>query len=121
MLFMNVDDAALEPNANMKAYIHLGADGMPGEQLNSFLEFIKRDTTLQERLKTVADLDTVVAIANEAGFAISKDQMLKAQAEQHLGLSDEELQQIAGGGGCEGLTWADPNTYSPYSGLNYCT
>ena len=38
----------------------------------------------------------MVAIAKEAGFSISADDLTKAQSE----LSDEELEVMAGGGGC---------------------
>ena len=69
------------------------------EQLKAFLEKIKADTSLQEKLKAAADADAVTAIAKEAGFSISADDLKNAQSE----LSDEELEGVAGGTFC-GLT-----------------
>ena len=66
---------------------------MSEEQLKAFLEKVKDDTSLQEKLKAAADADAVTAIAKEAGFIISADDLTKAQSE----LSDEELEGVAGG------------------------
>ena len=68
---------------------------MSEEQLKAFLEKVKADTSLQEKLKAASDADAVVAIAKEAGFSISADDLKKAQSE----LSDEELEGVAGGAG----------------------
>jgi predicted ribosomally synthesized peptide with nif11-like leader len=67
---------------------------MSEEQLKAFLEKVKADTSLQEKLKAAADAEAVAAIAKEAGFSISADYLTKAQSE----LSDEELEGVAGGG-----------------------
>ena len=67
---------------------------MSEEQLKTFLEKVKGDTSLQEKLKAAANADTVVSIAKEAGFSISADYLKNAQSE----LSDEELEGVAGGG-----------------------
>ena len=67
---------------------------MSEEQLKAFLEKVKTDTNLQEKLKAAGDADAVVAIAKEAGFSISADDLKNAQSE----LSDEELEGVAGGG-----------------------
>jgi predicted ribosomally synthesized peptide with nif11-like leader len=67
---------------------------MSEEQLKAFLEKLKVDTSLQEKLKAAADTNAVVAIAKEAGFSISADDLKKAQSE----LSDEELEGATGGG-----------------------
>ena len=66
---------------------------MSEEQLKAFLEKIKGDTSLQEKLKAAVDADAVTAIAKEAGFSISADDLKNAQSE----LSDEELEGVAGG------------------------
>ena len=68
---------------------------MSEEQLKAFLEKVKGDTTLQEKLKAAADANTVAAIAKEAGFSISADDLTKAQSE----LSEEDLEGLAGGRG----------------------
>ncbi|EAU72735.1 Nif11-like leader peptide family natural product precursor [Synechococcus sp. RS9916] len=66
---------------------------MSEEQLKAFLEKVKADTTLQEKLKAAADSDAVLAIAKEAGFSISADDLKNAQSE----VSEEELEGVAGG------------------------
>ena len=66
---------------------------MSEEQLKAFLEKVKVDTSLQEKLKAAADNDAVTAIAKEAGFSVSADDLTMAQSE----LSDEELEGAAGG------------------------
>ena len=65
---------------------------MSEEQLKAFLEKVKGDTNLQEKLKAAANADAVVSIAKEAGFSISADDLKKAQE-----LSEEELEGVAGG------------------------
>ena len=66
---------------------------MSEEQLKAFLEKVKADTSLQEKLKAAADSDAVLAIAKEAGFSISADVLKSAQSE----ISEEELEGVAGG------------------------
>ena len=68
---------------------------MSEEQLKAFLEKVQVDTSLQEKLKAAVDADAVTAIAKEAGFSISADDLKKAQSE----ISEEELKGVAGGGG----------------------
>jgi len=71
---------------------------MSEEQLKAFLEKVKGDTSLQEKLKAAADAEAVAAIAKEAGFMISADDLTKAQSE----LSDQELEGMSGGKRCTG-------------------
>ena len=66
---------------------------MSEEQLKSFREKVQDDTSLQEKLKAASDADAVSAIAKEAGFSISADDLGKAESE----ISDEELEGVAGG------------------------
>ena len=67
---------------------------MSEEQLKAFLEAVKADAGLQEKLKAAKDVDAVVEIAKAAGFVISAEELKKAQAE----ISEEELEGVAGGG-----------------------
>ena len=60
---------------------------MSEEQLKSFLAKVQADTRLQEKLSVLTDADAVVAIAKDAGFGISVDDLENAKAE----LSEEEL------------------------------
>ena len=71
---------------------------MSEEQLKAFLSKVQDDTSLQERLKAAADADAVSAIAKEAGFSISADDLKKAHIElEWAELSDEELEGVTGG------------------------
>ena len=66
---------------------------MSEEQLKAFLEKVKVDSNLQEKLKA-ADNNAILDIAKEEGFNISADDLQKAQSTK---LSDEELEGVAGG------------------------
>ena len=68
---------------------------MSEEQLKAFLEAVKADAGLQEKLKAAGDADAVVTIAKAAGFIISADELKRAQAE----VSEEELEGVAGSNG----------------------
>jgi predicted ribosomally synthesized peptide with nif11-like leader len=69
---------------------------MSEEQLKDLLAMLKEDPGLREKLQGAGDLDTAVALAKEAGFAVSKADWLKYQAKQTLELSDKELEAVAG-------------------------
>ena len=92
-----IDGQATPPRAgfllNQCYNSSIGTYPMSEEQLKAFLEKVKADTSLQEKLKAAADSDAVLAIARDAGFSISADDLTKAQSE----LSDEELEGVAGG------------------------
>ena len=66
---------------------------MSEEQLKAFMEAVKADADLQNQFKAAGDTDAVLAIAKQAGFVISSDELQRAQAE----ISEEELEGIAGG------------------------
>jgi len=70
---------------------------MSEEQLAALLAKLKDDVGLQEKLKSAADLDAILAVAKDAGFDISKAAWLRYQAKQTIELSDEELEGISGG------------------------
>ena len=74
---------------------------MSEEQLKAFLEKVKADTSLQEKLKAAADTKAVAAIAKKAGFSISADDLTKAQSE----LSEEnwKVLRVATGLACSGF------------------
>ena len=71
---------------------------MSEEQLNAFLEKVKGDTSLQEKLKTAASPEAAIEIAKEAGFAITAEDIQSTQSAT-AELSDEELEAAAGGCG----------------------
>ena len=89
---------------------------MSEEQLKAFLEKVKGDTSLQEKLKASADADAVAAIAKEAGFSISADDLSSAGLKSELSekereLSEEELTGVAGGIGFQHHNDMTPGGY----------
>ena len=74
---------------------------MSEEQLNAFLEKVKSDAELQEKLTASADANAVVAIAKEAGFSITAEDIQSMPVKE---LSDEDLEGAAGGVGCQRST-----------------
>lgn len=66
---------------------------MSEEQLNAFLAAVNNDARLQEKLRAAGNADAVAALATAAGFAITADELKKAQSE----LSEAELEDVAGG------------------------
>ena len=59
------------------------------EQLKSFLEKVKGDSNLQEKLKAAKSPEDVVGIAKEHGHEFTADKFSQ--------LSEEELEGVAGG------------------------
>ena len=51
------------------------------EQLKVFWEAIQADTGLRQKLQGVTEPDAVAAIAKEAGFMITTEELERAQAE----------------------------------------
>ena len=70
---------------------------MSEEQLSALLAKVKEDALLREKLKGAADLGAAVTIAQEAGFDVSKADWVRYQSKHVLGLSDVELEGVAGG------------------------
>ena len=71
---------------------------MSEEQLKAFLEKVKADTNLQEKLKAAASDEAAIEIAKAAGFAITSEDIQSMQSES-VELSDQELEGAAGGTG----------------------
>ena len=77
---------------------------MSEEQLKAFLEAIQADAGLHQKLRGVTEPDAVAAIAKEAGFSISVQEILAGKLtdesltdEQLETLTDEQLETVAGG------------------------
>ena len=86
---------------------------MSEEQLNAFLEKVKGDISLQEKLNGTADADAVVEIAKAAGFAITAED-IQSMKSAPVKLSDEEMEDAAGGNAnpCNGrCTQCPPNSW----------
>ena len=82
---------------------------MSEEQLKAFLENVKADASLQEKLNGAEDTDAVVEIAKEAGFSITAED-IQAMQSATVELSDEELEGAAGGAGIvlpDVIVWDD--------------
>ena len=69
---------------------------MSEEQLKAFLEKVKADTSLQEKLKAAVSPEAAIEIAKAAGFSITAEDIQSMQSEP-VELSDEELEGAAGG------------------------
>ena len=80
---------------------------MSEEQLKAFLEKVKSDTELQEKLKAAASPEAGLKIAKEAGFSITSEDIQSMQSATGK-VSDEELEGAAGGGQDQCLR--DPGT-----------
>ena len=65
---------------------------MSEEQLKVFWEAIQADTGLRQKLQGVTEPDAVAAIAKEAGFMITTEELQRAQAE----ISEAGLDWILG-------------------------
>ena len=68
---------------------------MSEEQLKAFMEAVKADAGLQQKLNAAADADAVALIAKEMGFVISAEELQRAQAGSEV--SEEELEGVVGG------------------------
>jgi len=69
---------------------------MSEEQLAALLATIKEDAGLREKLQGAAGLDAAVALANEAGFDVSKADWLRYQAKQTWEWSEGEREGAVG-------------------------
>ena len=83
---------------------------MSEEQLKAFIDKVKTDTSLQEKLKTVPSPEAAIEIAKEAGFLITVEDIQSVQSEA-VELSDDELEGVSGGAGMAPVysqfTWCD--------------
>lgn len=77
---------------------------MAKEQLVSFLEFVQKDSTLQEKLTQSADATAFAAIAANAGFADVSPELVTdffefMNAQQNTLDQEDELSAVTGGVG----------------------
>ena len=68
---------------------------MSQEDLTQFLQAVQQDPSLQEKLR--AEGADPVAIAKETGFSSTKGELIRAHAAHVQTLSDEDLEDLAGG------------------------
>ena len=67
------------------------------QDLESFLATVDQNPDLQEQLSQL-DLQGVLKIAADKGFQLRAADLLRAQAEQILAMSDDELDLLVEGG-----------------------
>ena len=65
---------------------------MSKEQLKAFLEKVKGDTSLQDKLKAAQSPEQVVGIAKDHGHDFGTEHISE--------LSEEDLEVVSGGAGC---------------------
>jgi predicted ribosomally synthesized peptide with nif11-like leader len=71
---------------------------MSEDQIRAFLAAVEADIALQERLEAALDVDAVVAIAKEAGFVVSADELKQSWGwQEEESLSEVELELVAAG------------------------
>jgi predicted ribosomally synthesized peptide with nif11-like leader len=83
----------------MLSSMPIGQADMVSEQLKAFVLALEGDGPLRERVVGAADLDAVVEIGQDAGFAITKAEVENLQQMfEREDLSEEELAAVNGGG-----------------------
>lgn len=65
--------------------------------LGEFLTRAASDPALQAQIKGITNVETVAQIAREHGFEITADALSDFLAKAQQELSDQELEQVAGG------------------------
>ena len=70
---------------------------MSEEQLSALLAKLKDDKGLLQKIKAAPDLDTVLALAKEAGFELNREDLSKHEVIEILELSDQDLEALVGG------------------------
>ena len=72
---------------------------MSQENMIAFIAKVQSDSDLLAKMKAVTDADgaIAIAIAKSAGFEITAGDLIRQQARLASELSDEELENVAGG------------------------
>jgi predicted ribosomally synthesized peptide with nif11-like leader len=70
---------------------------MSSESLSAFLTRAATDPALQAQIKGITNAETVVQIASEHGFEINADELADFLAKAEQELSDQDLEEVAGG------------------------
>ena len=70
---------------------------MAVKDLQSFLAKVEQDPNLQEQLSQL-DLLGILKLAEQQGFQVRAADLLRAQAEQIMTMSDDELDLLVEGG-----------------------
>jgi predicted ribosomally synthesized peptide with nif11-like leader len=70
---------------------------MSDDQLRALLTKLEADAGLRDKLKGCADFGAAIAMAQDAGFDVTRADWLRHQAQNKIELSDEELEDVTGG------------------------
>jgi predicted ribosomally synthesized peptide with nif11-like leader len=70
---------------------------MSEEQLSAFLAKLQEDAGLREKLKNAVDIDAAVAIAREAGFDLTSENVMTCLNADTVELTNSSLEIISGG------------------------
>ena len=70
---------------------------MSQENMIAFIAKVQSDSDLLAKMKAVTDADGAIAIAKSAGFEVTAGDLIRQQARLASELSDEELENVAGG------------------------
>ena len=79
---------------------------MAEDQLTAFLEAVEADAVLQEKINGVTGVDALLAIAKEAGYVFTAEDVSVLKAEKEL--TDDEVADVSGGS----------HQYNPWSSAN---
>jgi len=71
---------------------------MTPEQIQSMIEAVKSKPELQSKLQTITSFEEAAAIAEEAGFTLSPEELKQSVENGSVELTDMELESVAGGG-----------------------
>ena len=70
---------------------------MPG--IEELMEALESDNALKDNLSKSSTPEEAVKVAKDAGYTISKDELLEAYKAKMASMSEEELDNVAGGKG----------------------
>lgn len=86
---------------------------MSSDTLNALLAAVRSEPSLKAQLMAATSIEEAIAIAQAAGLTVEPEDFLAARNIQMPGLSDDELEAIAGGssdkwiGSCDGSCNSD--------------
>lgn len=70
---------------------------MSQEALRNLMKECETNSELRDKVRTAADFDAFVKVASESGFEVSASDWVENQANMAIELSDDDLEQAAGG------------------------
>ena len=71
---------------------------MTEQQIQAMIEAVKSKPELQDKLKTITNFEEAAALAEEAGFNVSVEELKRSIESGGVELTDSELETVAGGG-----------------------